>query len=174
MRVTNEAENGWWDAGRQALWDNTVQRALDGKRGQRALRLLRDALEAMPERTLIQGTFISHGQVCALGAAHVYAEMVKHDRTWGEALAVVRSRVYGGPCAVCEESAALCDCLEQTDEDLGVDRVQMGEALDMAWAMAWTIVWETDNASCSSGEALWGRMHNWVTARIHEPARVRP
>lgn len=49
-----------------------VNRAINGRRGQQFLRLLRDALDAMPEKELIAESFVDHGnRVCALGAAYL-------------------------------------------------------------------------------------------------------
>ena len=45
-----------------------VASAIRGKRGQKMLRDLRDALEAMPQRRLIAGELEADGEVCALGA----------------------------------------------------------------------------------------------------------
>jgi len=50
------------------LWMGAVERATKGKRGQRLLRDLLAALEAMPEKRLIHGALVEHGEVCALGA----------------------------------------------------------------------------------------------------------
>lgn len=51
------------------LYDNTVNRAVMGKRGRSFLRELADALDAMPEKKLIDGELInSNGDVCAIGA----------------------------------------------------------------------------------------------------------
>lgn len=49
-------------------WRGAVNSAMRGRRGQRLLRELRDALDAMPNKRLIAGDLESHGEVCALGA----------------------------------------------------------------------------------------------------------
>ncbi|HQT62796.1 hypothetical protein [Acidiphilium sp.] len=53
------------------LWRGTVARAINGKRGQKFLREMRDALDAMPNKRLIDGDLISDGEVCAIGSVGV-------------------------------------------------------------------------------------------------------
>jgi hypothetical protein len=55
--------------GQFALWDANVRRSLKGKAGQLALRDLRDALLALPEKRLIANVLMDdEGGVCAVGA----------------------------------------------------------------------------------------------------------
>lgn len=49
-------------------WRGQVASAVRGRRGQRLLRDLRDALEAMPQKRLIANLLEAEGDVCALGA----------------------------------------------------------------------------------------------------------
>lgn len=51
-----------------ARWRGQVASALRGKRGQRFLRDLVTALDALPEKKLIEGNLEVEGAVCALGA----------------------------------------------------------------------------------------------------------
>lgn len=53
----------WW------LWENALRRSVNGKKGQRNLRDLRDALLALPEKRLISGRLADeNGCVCTVGA----------------------------------------------------------------------------------------------------------
>lgn len=63
------------------LWRGAVDRALFGVRGQRFLRTLRAALDAMPTKRLIAHA-IAHtsGEVCALGAVDPTAAVDPEDR----------------------------------------------------------------------------------------------
>jgi hypothetical protein len=61
------------DLGQQELarWRGAVESAIRGKRGQKLLREMKDALEQLPERRLISGELEASdgsGCVCALGA----------------------------------------------------------------------------------------------------------
>jgi hypothetical protein len=52
-----------------ALWEHNVDASIKGKRGQKVLRELEAALEALPERRLIYGALATReGDVCAIGA----------------------------------------------------------------------------------------------------------
>ena len=53
------------------LWRGTVHRAINGKRGQKFLREMRDALDAMPDKKLIANDLILDGEVCAIGSVGV-------------------------------------------------------------------------------------------------------
>ncbi len=57
-----------YDARELNLYRGQVSAAIRGKRGQKLLRDLRDALEAMPSKRLIANELESAGEVCALGA----------------------------------------------------------------------------------------------------------
>ncbi len=58
------------------LWRGAVDRATFGARGQRFLRKLRDALDAMPMRRLITNELVdAQGDVCALGAVDPAADV---------------------------------------------------------------------------------------------------
>lgn len=57
------------DAENVAMWRGQVSNAIRGKRGQKLLRDLVTALDAMPEKKLFQGHLVHpEGGVCALGA----------------------------------------------------------------------------------------------------------
>jgi hypothetical protein len=50
------------------LWRGAVRRAINGKRGQAFLREMLAALDAMPEKRLIDEDLIHDGAVCAIGS----------------------------------------------------------------------------------------------------------
>ena len=49
-------------------WRGRVTSSLRGRRGQQFLRDLIDALDAMPERVLVENDLVRDGDYCALGA----------------------------------------------------------------------------------------------------------
>lgn len=53
---------------RMCGWNANVRRCLGGRTGQAFMWELYQALEALPERRLIQGALEDHGAYCALGA----------------------------------------------------------------------------------------------------------
>jgi hypothetical protein len=120
------------------LWQQAVDRATFGARGQAFMRKLRDALDAMPEKRLITDAIKDEtGAVCALGAVdpdapHYDAEdLAKH---FGIARALAAEIVY------------------QNDEDS--PRYQRDEAG----------IW--GRCSAETPEQRWTRMREWVEKQI--------
>lgn len=63
------------------LWRMAVDNATFGARGQKFLRRLRDALDALPVKRLIKDELVSpNGEVCALGAVDPAAKLDPYDR----------------------------------------------------------------------------------------------
>lgn len=60
-------------------WRGAVKSAIRGKRGQAVLRELRDALDAMPNKRLIEGELHEDGEYCALGALAKYRGWIPPD-----------------------------------------------------------------------------------------------
>jgi hypothetical protein len=57
------------------LWHANLRRTMQGKRGQAFLRELLGALDALPQKRLIQGAMQQGGEVCALGAVGLKRSM---------------------------------------------------------------------------------------------------
>src|SRR5213075_2742537 len=49
------------------LWRGAVASAISGKRGQKLLREMAEALDSMPKKELIAESLEANGEVCALG-----------------------------------------------------------------------------------------------------------
>jgi len=63
--IDNDSGDQWT----MIRWRGAVMSAIRGKRGQKLLREMRDALDAMPHKRLISGVLKNKdGDVCALGA----------------------------------------------------------------------------------------------------------
>lgn len=65
------SRSGYSDDGEQwelIRWRGAVASAIRGRRGQAFLRELRDALDAMPEKSLVAEVLEEGGEVCAIGA----------------------------------------------------------------------------------------------------------
>jgi hypothetical protein len=132
---SDDCENVW-------LWRGAVVRSLKGKRGQRALRDIAEALDAMPEKKLGSNSFgVKGAECCTLGA-----------------LAVSRG-------------VDMTDLEPESDPDgwtAEVDRDVAGHRLDIAPAMVAEVMFMNDEGSCGleSPEERWIRMRVWVAARI--------
>lgn len=58
------------DGGALQLWRGAVQKSITGKRGQRLLRDIADAMDAMPDKQLVADELVSaDGDFCTLGVA---------------------------------------------------------------------------------------------------------
>src|SRR5690349_19793655 len=112
----------------EGLWRGRVNSALRGKRGQRALREIREALLALPAKRLIAGALVDSTtdgyEFCAVGA-------------WA-----FHKRVKGGQSA------------EEALEDLARAGEMDGEPYDtcyeaqrqgVAWSMAWELAQQNDS-----------------------------
>lgn len=64
MRISYSEDEEY--GGQFELWQANCQRSLRGKKGQAELRVLRDALLALPEKRLISGALERDGDVCAI------------------------------------------------------------------------------------------------------------
>ena len=100
------SRSGYTDDGEgiEELWRRTVINALRGKRGQRALRELLAALDAMPTKALIAEEFEYEGQFCTLGTlCHAkgidMSEIDPEDQEHAENVAV---KLNIAPCMVQE------------------------------------------------------------------------
>lgn len=56
------------DQWRAIMWRGTVKSAIRGKRGQTFLREMLAALDALPEKMLVDSELEANGQVCAIGS----------------------------------------------------------------------------------------------------------
>lgn len=171
------------------LWEANYQRALSGKRGQRALRTLEAALLALPEPRLISSHLALNGQVCAMGALithqrceagesreQVLAELEDLapptcDKCWHE-----RAAHADGRCSRCIEYTASgfgshrCDGYVPSDEsdDYGLITAQAGRDAGLTFTLAWGIAQENDNSWVGeeTPEQRYQRILAWARKRI--------
>lgn len=131
------------DVGQFNLWRGAVLRAVRGKRGQRAVRDLIEALDAMPEKRLAADLFDAEGSHCALGA------IAAHRR--------VDLEHIQDPFA---HPGDLYDC-----------RDEIADALDIAPALAAEVMFLNDERGHDSDEDRWRYMRRWAERQLSEVAR---
>ena len=61
------------------LWRGAVRSAIRGKRGQKFLREMLDALDAMPDKRLITDDLVNDGEVCAIGSVGIARSLRMDD-----------------------------------------------------------------------------------------------
>lgn len=109
--------SGYVDAGdleerELAMWRGRVASSIRGKRGQRLLREALAALDAMPEKRLINEELIdADGEVCLLGAVGKHLAVADLATIDPEEHDVLASRFDVAPCLIQE--------IEHVNDDMG-------------------------------------------------------
>ena len=125
------------------LYRQAVENAILGRRGQRLLRRLRDALDAMPVKRLIANDFVNpSGEVCALGA--VDPSFRPSTKKWDD------DDAWEDEYVIAEEAAA----------HFNIARALAAEImyLNDEWGQ-----WRTES---ETPEQRWVRMREWVQKQI--------
>ena len=137
----------WW------LWEQAFFRAINGKRGQRVLRDLEQALIDLPEKQLIQGHLSDGKGVCAVGAYVVHKAVAKGQNR--------------------DEVLAYLDSLVQPDYWDELDGWQAEEATiieaqreGMQLTLACSIAALNDEYYSCTDEERYERVLAWIRARI--------
>lgn len=134
--------------GQWALYEANARRALHGKRGHVAIRELRDALLALPEKRLIAGHLSRDGAVCALGALDIYRS-TKQGFDPIESMGALQAELAAQFGTESNE--------EPTDWWCGDDEYEAGDLADyfgMTRPVAQSIVWENDNFYLSHSSSM--------------------
>ena len=144
----------WDDDGERmppALWEHNLWMALGGKRGQQALRELREALLALPERKLIGGA------MCTVGASERRSE---YERYCGADFDEVVEREGEGVCAIGafvwhrnvkagmdpqEAFAKLPTLIGAVDGDESWRTANLGQSAGLTMTLAWHLAWMNDD-----------------------------
>jgi len=124
-----------------AMWRGRVMSAIRGKRGQRLLTDLRDALDAMPEKRLVTGLLVNAGgEACALGALCLHRKAMTRE----EMLAFV---------------------VDNEDDDPEWTNAMLSEKLDAAECLIREIEYENDDSG-GTPEQRWTYMRKWCERNI--------
>jgi len=137
----------WW------LWEQALNRAMNGRRGQQVLRDLERALLELPEKTLIDGSLSDGEGVCAVGA-YVAHKRVEAGEDRDEVLARLRKLAYNEHWDEFEDFEA-----EQSTID-------EGQAAGMQLTLAVTIAGLNDEAYKITPEERYEKVLAWVRSRI--------
>lgn len=142
-------------------WSIDLERALTSGRGKRILADIEQALLALPEHRLIDGSIVrydedeGHGDVCAVGAYAAW-QQVKVGKTWAEAMEALAERWSG-----------------ESDE---WETQALGMKVGMARTVAWQLAFENDGGYWEyqptriepfQDERRWWRVLNWVRECLH-------
>ena len=121
-----------------AMWRGRVMSAIRGKRGQRMLRELAAALDAMPEKRLVPGQLQrKDGDCCALG------------------------------CLAMAKGKDLTEHEDSHDCDLRELNPELAETFDVAECLIQEVEYENDEGAWKeTPEQRWARMRRWVEKNL--------
>ena len=159
------------------LWKSAISNALAGRRGQKALADMEEALLALPKPSLIEGYLVHDGQVCAVGA------LVAHQQAKEQGIdiaAVIEAMDTGLACGCGHNRAAhrddgcigksdwrprgACSCTGyEPDFEDPEQTAQAGERVGLRYSVAWHLAWLNDEEFRDlSPEERFIRMLAWV------------
>jgi hypothetical protein len=167
----------WDDSGEGMpwqFWEHNLSMALGGKRGQQALRDLREALMALPEHKLIGGA------MCTVGAADRRPEYQRH--CGGDFDALVESNGEG-VCAIGafiwhkhvkagmgpQEAFAKLPTLLGVDGDEGWRTSNLGQTAGLTMTLAWHLAQKNDDSfEALAPEDRFNAFIEWIDKQIAE------
>lgn len=134
------------------LWHANVKRALSGKRGQKALAEMREALLALPEKRLIAGA------LCTVGGADKrerpndvhgwYRQDLEHKiEQEGEGVCAIGAYLWFKRVKAGADAQAAFDelpTLLDSDGDGGLETAAAGKAAGLTFTLAWTLASRND------------------------------
>lgn len=135
------------------IWAATFRRAVRSERGQKVLTELLTALDAMPEHRLIRGDWCdTGGDVCALGALHVYRKTQQLGAPWCEAQAVSAQELQ-------EHYVGSLNGSTWTAFDL----------LGIQKTIAWFVADTNDAFGKETSEERWVRVYSYLKGLLNVP-----
>ena len=148
-----------------------MELALAGKRGKQALADLKAALEALPEKRLIERA------LCTVGGAEKRPELAELDLDQPEGVCAVGAYVWWqkvkqgkDPMQAFEE----LDTLPDSDGDIW-DTVEAGKSAGLARVLAWELAYTNDETYGGlSPEDRYEKFMAWIDKQLALPAYVPP
>lgn len=133
------------------LWAANAKRALEGKRGQKALAELREALRALPEKRLISGALCTVGGLDrpeVRGARDWYRDDLKIKlESEGEGVCAIGAYVWFKKVkAGADPQAAFAEMPVILDSDGGgeLETANAGKQAGLTFTLAWTLAYRND------------------------------
>jgi hypothetical protein len=182
-----------------ALWEKRAQLALEGKRGKAALRELREALEALPEKRLISGALCTIGIRSKLETSPMYADgehangvILNLERQELEAFLVEHPDEPEGVCAMGAmawhrkvkagmdpaDAFASLPVLPDTDYGAAAATARLGrDELGLAFVLAWEIAEQNDGEYAFGDltpEERYVAFIRWIDEELAKPPLQKP
>ena len=140
MRVDYSEDE--YHPGQFALWHANCRRSMQGKKGQKALQEIEQALLLMPDKRIYKDVLVRHtGEVCVIGAM------------------LVQQRINTGMSRD-EAVASCCELNSENTENVGVE-------IGIPRMLSWSLVVENDDEyKTRTPEQLYEHLLAWVQERI--------
>lgn len=159
-----EYPNSW------ALWQHNVRQVMNGKRGQKALAELREALLALPEKRLVANALSTAGKRGTEPASGWYADNQRQLlQEQGEGVCAVgafawHQRVKAGEDP--REAMAALPLNPDYNGDPGLT-VEIGKQAGMSGVLAWVVMSENDDTLADlTPEDRYGAMLRWLDEKL--------
>lgn len=186
-------EGDEYDPLAQGRWEANVVRSIKGRKGQKALRDLRDALLAMPEKRLIRDDFATpDGEVCAVGAAVAYQRAqakgvtiteaarelaaedpdpwdgyTKNPETGRYEKQVERVRYDAATRSMVPTGKFFTETRYHDDDPADYTASRGKVEAGFSWTLAWQIGWQNDEGwGHLSPEQRWQKCLKWVESKL--------
>jgi hypothetical protein len=143
-------------AGQEWLWENALARAMSGKRGQKALRDLEQALVELPEKRLIDGRLSYKGEVCTVGALVVHRR-VQQGESRESVLAQLEALISGNE-----------DWVERSGWEAEEATISAARSVGVALTIACDLAYLNDCFYRATPEERYEKVLAWVRERIIE------
>jgi len=160
------------------LWAATVRRSLRSARGQRALRDLREALLALPEKKLIEGALCTVGSASRLEALPAKyggrIELAGNVEDNGEGVCAIgallwHQKVKAGMDPA--EAFGSLPTLEDANHDLDDTAYLAAGDAGIAYSLAWSLAYRNDETYGDlAPEDRYARFLAWINAELGEDA----
>lgn len=156
---TDDCDDGW----ELIRWRGAVQSAIKGARGQAFLRELAAAMDAMPEKVLVEGELQSDGAFCALGLvgrARGVDLLTIDTENWDQL-----SQVFG----IAESMAR--EIMYENDEGVAVEEwvdVEICGPMRLGRPDWGNHVRSVRKPILDAGERRWQHMRKWVNEHLNK------
>jgi hypothetical protein len=147
-RFDNDYDENFTNEG--LLWWANLKRHLNGAKGQAVLREIRDVLQSMPDKALIQDRLADErGHVCAVGAVALARRVAKGENR-DDVLRDLAARIP-----------------DDDDYDGAYITADLGVEVGLKYGMAWALGDANDGYWKDTPEERYDRVLAWVEKHIH-------
>lgn len=154
------------------LWQKRIELALAGRRGKKALADLKAALEALPEKRLIEGA------LCTVGGDRAGKYGLPEDLiAQGPGVCAMGAYLWHQKVKAGMDPAAAFESLPTLDDESSSihETADAGVAAGLVYSLAWEIAYTNDERFGSlSPEERYERFVRWIDEQLSLPLPTKP